>query len=188
MGYKLLNQSTKVRPMPQGDIRAKQHKLCGKRWISKGDFTGGFYATRVAEESQPYTAFYAGARGYRAWVRMPFGLTGAPTSFGEMTAKALGDLVGDIMELLADDFGTAGDEFEQKMGNLCTIFQRVRKRQLSLSPQKTELFMTKVIFTGKCVGKLGVQLDLAKTTAVINWGVPKDLQNLHASTCLVGYF
>ena len=78
---------------------------------------------RVAEESQPYTAFYAGARGYRAWVRMPFGLTGAPTSFGEMTAKALGDLVGDIMELLADDFGTVGDEFEQKMGNLRTIFQ-----------------------------------------------------------------
>ena len=79
-------------------------------------------------------------------------------------------------------------KFEQKMGNLRTIFQQVHKCQLSLSPQKTELFMTKVIFTGKSVGKLGVQLDLAKTTAVINWGVPKDLQNLHASTCLVGYF
>ena len=92
------------------------------------------------------------------------------------------------MELLADDFGTVGDEFEQKMGNLCTIFQRVHKCQLSLSPQKTELLMTEVIFTGECVGKLGVQPDLAKTTAVVNWGVPKDLQNLHAFTCLVGYF
>ena len=68
MGYKLLNQSTKVRLMPQGDIRAKQHKLCGKHWILKGDFTGGFYAMKVTEESQPYTAFNAGARGYRAWV------------------------------------------------------------------------------------------------------------------------
>ena len=119
---------------------------------------------------------------------MPFRLTGAPTLFGEMTAKALGDLVGDIMELLADDFGTAGDGFEQKMGNLHTIFQRVRERQLSLSPQKTELFMTEVIFAGECIGKLGVRPDLAKTTAVVNWGVPTNLQNLHAFTCLAGYF
>ena len=105
--------------MPQGDIRVKQHKLCGKHWILKGDFTGGFYATKVTEESQPYTAFYAGVWGYRAWVQMPFRLTGAPTSFGEKTVKVLGDLVGDIMELLADDFGTAGDKFKQKMGNHC---------------------------------------------------------------------
>ena len=48
--------------------------------------------------------------------------------------------------------------------------------------------MTEVIFAGKRVGKLGVQPDLAKTTAVVNWGVPMNLQNLHAFTCLVGYF
>lgn len=188
MGYQLLNKSTTVRPMPQGDIRAKQHKLCGKRWISKGDFTGGFYANSIAEESQPYTAFYAGPRGYRAWTRMPFGLTGAPTSFGEMTANALGDLAGNILELLADDFGTAGDDFKQKMDNLRTILQRVRERQLSLSPQKTELFMTEILFAGERVGQLGIRPDLGKTTAIVNWAVPTDLQNLHAFTCLAGYF
>ena len=142
--------------MPQGDIRVKQHKLCGKRWISKGNFTGGFYANSIAEESQPYTAFYAGPRGYRAWTQMPFGLTGEPTSFGEMTANALGDLVSNIIELLADDFGTAEDNFEQKMNNLCTILQHIREHQLSLSPQKTELFMTEVLFAGERVGQLGI--------------------------------
>ena len=156
MGYQLLNKLTTVQPMPQGDIRVKQHKLCGKRWISKGDFTGGFYANSIAEESQPYTAFYAGPQGYRAWTWMPFGLTGAPTSFGEMTANALGDLVSNIIELLADDFGTAEDDFEQKMNNLRTVFQRVHKRQLSLSPQKTELFMTEVLFTGERVRQLRI--------------------------------
>ena len=117
---------------------------------------GGFYANSITEESQPYTAFYAGPRGYRAWTWMPFGLTGAPMSFGEMTANALGDLVGNIIELLADDFGTAEDNFKQKINNLCTILQHVREHQLSLSPQKTELFMTEVLFTGECVGQLGI--------------------------------
>ena len=100
--------------------------------------------------------FYASPRGYRAWTRMPFGLMGAPTSFGEMTANALGDLVGNIIELLADDFRTAEDDFKQKMNNLCTVFQRIRKHQLSLSPQKTELFMTAVLFAGEHVGQLRI--------------------------------
>ena len=142
----------------------------------------------IAEESQPYTAFYAGPRGYRAWTRMLFGLMGAPMSFGEMTANALGDLVSNIIELLADNFGTAEDDFEQKMNNLCTVFQCVRERQLSLSPQKTELFMTEVLFAGERVRQLRIRPDLAKTTAIVNWAVPTDLQNLQAFTCLAGYF
>ena len=87
---------------------------------------------------------------------MPFGLMGTPMSFSEMTANALGDLVGNIIKLLADDFGTAEDDFEQKMNNLCTVFQHIHEHQLSLSPQKTELFMTEVLFTGKRVGQLGI--------------------------------
>ena len=87
---------------------------------------------------------------------MPFGLTGAPMLFGEMTANTLGDLVGNIIELLADDFRTAEDDFEQKMNNLRTVFQRIHERQLSLSPQKTESFMTEVLFAGKRVGQLGI--------------------------------
>ena len=87
---------------------------------------------------------------------MPFGLTGAPTSFGEMTANALGDLVGRILELLADDFGTAGDNSKQKLDNLCMILQHVCKCQLSLSPQKTELFMTEILFAGEHIGQLSI--------------------------------
>ena len=174
--------------MPQGDIRVKQHKLCGKQWILKGNFTGGFYTNSIAGESQLYTAFYASPRGYRAWTWMPFGLTGAPMSFGEMTANVLGDLVGNIIELLVDDFKTAEDDFEQKMNNLHTVFQHVHEHQLSLSPQKTKLFMTEVLFAGEHVRQLGIRPDLAKTTAIVNWAVLTDSQNLQAFTCLAGYF
>ena len=77
-------------------------------------------------------------------------------SFGKMTANALGDLVSNIIELLVDDFGTAEDNFKQKMNNLCTVFQHIRERQLSLSPQKTKLFMTEVLFADKRVRQLGI--------------------------------
>ena len=188
MNYGELNRSTLVRPMPQGDIRSMQHNLCGKRWISKFDFASGFYACPVAKESQPYAAFYAGPRGYMTWNRMPFGFTGAPTTFHGVTARALGDLVGTLVELFTDDGGVAGDDFTEKITTLHTILERVRQEDLSLSPQKTSLFMAEVVFAGERVGKQGIRPDLAKLTAVIDWGIPQDLLNLNSFTCLTGYF
>jgi hypothetical protein len=59
-----VNKITKVAPMPQGDIRAKQQCLSGHRWVSGFDFAAGFYAVLVDPESRPYTAFYVEGRGY----------------------------------------------------------------------------------------------------------------------------
>jgi hypothetical protein len=56
---------------------------------------------------------------------MPFGLTGAPSTFAQMTADTLGDLVGTLFELFVDDGGMAGDVFETKLANLRTFFNRV---------------------------------------------------------------
>ena len=49
---------------------------------------------------------------------MPFGLTGAPSTFAGMTANALGDLVGTLFELFVDDGGMAGDIFEVAIANI----------------------------------------------------------------------
>jgi hypothetical protein len=168
MNYGELNKSTLVRPMPQGNIRGMQQNMCGKRWVSKFDFTSGFYACPVAEESQPYVAFYAGPRGYMTWNRMPFGFTGAPTTFHSVTARVLGDLVGTMVELFTNDGGITGDDFKEKMTTLRTLLEWIRKEDLSLSPQKTSLFMNEVVFTGERVGRQGIKPDLTKLTAVVN--------------------
>ena len=46
-----INKYTEVAPMPQGDIRAKQQRLSGHRWVSTLDFASGFYAVTIAPES-----------------------------------------------------------------------------------------------------------------------------------------
>ena len=81
--------------MPQGDIRLKQQQLSGHCYISIFDFASGFYAVEVNKESRPYTAFYIEGRGYFWYTRMPFGLTGAPSTFAHMTATHLHDLLND---------------------------------------------------------------------------------------------
>ena len=49
---------------------------------------------QLDNESVPYVAFYVEGRGYYVYLRMPFGLTGAPTTFCEMVAIALDDMIG----------------------------------------------------------------------------------------------
>ena len=48
---------------------------------------------------------------------MPFGLTSAPSSFGEMMATSLGDLIGTLIELFVDDGGMAGNDFDTMLAS-----------------------------------------------------------------------
>ena len=184
-----INKVMKIAPMPQGDIRAKQQRLSGHRWVSGFDFAAGFYAVTVDPESRPYTAFYVEGRGYFWYKRMPFGLTGAPSTFGHMTATRMHEPIADgTMELFVDDGGTAADTFEEMMEKLTRIFTLVRKHNLSLSASKCELFMTTMVFAGASVGPKGVQPDLSKLTAIVNWKVPEDALALVGFLGLTGWF
>jgi hypothetical protein len=168
--------------MPQGDIRAKQQRLSGHKYVSVFDFVSGFYAVEIPKESRPYTAFYVEGRGYFWYARMPMGLTGAPSTFADTTAMHLHDLIADAtMELFVDDGGGAADSFEEMIEKLTRIFQRCRERKLSLSPMKCCLFMTETTFAGATVGPQGVQPDLEKLTAIVNWERPGDAVRNHNS-------
>ena len=182
-----LNQVTKVPPMPQGDIRLKQQNLSGHRWITVFDFANGFYACEIKPEDQPYVCFYVEGRGYYAYKRMPFGLTGAPSSFGEMTANTLGDFIGTLIELFVDDGGLAGDDFDVMLANTRKLLQRISETGLSLSASKSKFFMTEATFAGRRVGPDGIKPDLTKLTALVEWKIPKDLQNLLSFLGLAGH-
>jgi len=120
---------------------------------------------------------------------MTFGLTGAPSTFTHMTAQHLHDLlVKEIMDLFIDNVGVVADTSKEMMSKLVTIFTRIREWRLSLLASKSELFITMVVFAGATVGPKGVQLDLIKLTAVVNWKESVDTLNLAAFLGLTSWF
>jgi hypothetical protein len=184
-----VNRHTVIAPMPQGDIRAKQLRLSGHQYVSVFDFASGFYTIDVPEESRPYTAFYVEGRGWFWYKRMPMGLTGAPSTFADMTATHLHNLIADgTMELFVDDGACAANTFEEMIEKLTKVFERCRERKLSLSPSKCRLFMTETTFAGATVGPQGVQPDLQKLMAVVNWMQPTDTLNLESFLGLTSHF
>ena len=187
--YRALNHVTQVFPMPQGDIRTKQRRLSGHRWIHGFDFASGFYAVTIPEALRPYLAYYIEGRGFHTQKRIPFGLMGAPTTFAHVVAEKLGDLLPKLnIELLVDDGGMAGDGFEEMMDRTRQFLVRVRESHLSLSAKKSKFFMTEVIFAGSQVGPDGVKPDATKLTAIVGWRQPPDLLNLSRFLGLAGYF
>lgn len=103
---------------------------------------------------------------------MPFGLTGAPTTFCEMLASTFHDLIGKEVEVWMDDVATACDKFDVGLMNLRTIFAKCRSHGLSLSPSKTVLFMTEARFAGARCSAEGVRPDLSKVEAILRWPEP----------------
>ena len=169
-------------------IHIKQQKLCGQRWCSVFDFATGFYAVEVHEDTKPYLTFYDECKGFLTYAWMPFGLTGAPTCFNDMTAREMGDLKDKLFQLFVNDSGMASDEFNQHITDFCTLLNRVRDRKLSLSTSKTELFMTEAVFARATVGPDGIKPDLTKLTAVIDWQQPTDLSSFKGFLGLTGHF
>ena len=186
--YGELNKVTTIPPMLQGDIWLKQQQLTGQRWRSVFDFASGFYAVKVHEETQPYLAFYMEGRGFLMYECMPFGLTRAPMTFGELMAREMGDLVGSLCQLFINNGGMAADDFEQHIADMCNLFNRVRERKLLLSSAKSSFFMTEATFMGSTVGPDGVKPDLTKLMAIVNWEQLTVYAQLESFLGLTGHF
>lgn len=184
-----INKVTEIAPMLQGDIRQKQQNLSGHRYIHVFDFAAGFYAVTIHPESQPYITFYVESRGYFAYVRMPFGVTGGPSEFAHLTARTMHDLIADgTCELFVDNGGSASDSFDEGLVKLRKILERVRREGLSLSPSKMRLFMTEAVFAGATVGPKGVSPNVTKLTTVVQWPIPKDASHLEGFLGLTSWF
>jgi len=122
--YAALNKVTHVFPMPQGDICTKQQRLSGHHWVHGFDFTSGFYAVTIPEENRPYLAFYVEGCRFNTQKQMPFGLTGAPSTFTHVTVEKLGDILAPLaLELFVDDGRMAGNEFDEMLDRTCWFFE-----------------------------------------------------------------
>lgn len=185
--YRKLNEVTEKDRHPLPLIDDQIDRLKGFKYYSTLDLFSGYYQVEMEEESKNKTAFVT-CDGQYEFNRMPFGLTNAPSVFQRLINRVLGPLHGLIAIAYLDDILCPSKTFEEGLDNLEKVFKTLLDNNLTLNPSKCHFFKTEISYLGFDITQDGVKPGVAKTKAVKEFPVPKNVHNVRQFLGLTGFF
>lgn len=185
--YRKLNAVTKRPIFPIPETFQLFETLQGSEYFSSIDLSNAYYQVEVNEADKEKTAF-ATRRGQFEFNRMPFGLSGAPSTFQRMMSIILRAENWRQCIIYLDDVLIFAKNFDQHIDRLQNVFQRLREAGIKLSPNKCSLFQTELKFLGHIITKNGIQTDPNKIVAVQNWKRPESVTEMRSFLGFCNYY
>lgn len=185
--YRRLNAVTEdiVYPFPR--IEDALQALTGSKYFSVMDLVSGFYQIAMHPDDIQKTAFVT-PWGLYEFLRMPFGLKGAPFTCQRAVDTIIDGIKYDNALVYMDDCVVFSQTFEDHVSHLRDIFARFQKAALKFKPQKCFFFCTAINYLGHVVTKDGVSPDPSKLAAVQRFRPPRTVQELQSFMGLTSYF
>ena len=189
--YRALNKCSERESWPLPNIEAMLHRIgdARPRYFAVMDATKGFFQTPIDMASQIFTAFICFAGVYQ-WLRCPMGLKGAPGYFQRQLALlfAAAGLLYHGLELYIDDIIVYGNTKEEFLGRLRRTFEVLRKRRITLNPDKCKFGHSSVEYVGHVIDEKGIDFSAAKKNRVLDFPVPTLSKHLKSFLGLCNYF
>jgi hypothetical protein len=186
--YRALNQVTRrdVYPLPRIDETLEA--LSGAKLFTTLDLKAGYWQVEMAEEDKDKTAFTTRQGLYR-FVRMPFGLMNAPSTFQRMMNCVLRGLTWLTCLVYLDDIiiYTKGG-IERHILELAVVLERLKEAGLSLKPKKCKFATTELEYLGHQLTPDGIRPLKRLVEAVQRYDAPKDVVELKRFVHLAGYY
>ena len=141
----------------------------------------------VPDSDQHKTAFCPGpGLGLSEFKQMPFGLTGAPSSFQQMMDKIFRDLPF-VSNYIDDLLIHSADEISHKQ-HLEEVFYHIQEVGLTLHGEKCRIGLSQVTYLGHVFSASGMTPDEEKVKAVQSWPIPNSVTAVHCFFGLASYF
>ena len=187
--YRQLNERSMKdrRPIPR--IQDALNCLKGNAWFTLLDQGKAYHQGFVKEECRPYTAFIT-PWGLYEWLRIPFGLSGAPGCFQTFMESTLSDLRDKICIPYLDDVTVFSKSFSQHLENVRTVLQRLRGSGVKLKSSKCNFFRPQCRYLGHLVSKEGYSMDSSDKEAVLALKdkIPTNIGELRQLLGFLGFF
>ena len=187
--YRQLNERSMKdrRPIPR--IQDALNCLKGYAWFTLLDQGKAYHQGFVKEECRPYTAFIT-PWGLYEWLRIPFGLSGAPGCFQTFMESTLSDLRDKICIPYLDDVIVFSKSFSQHLENVRTVLQRLRGSGVKLKSSKCNFFRPQCRYLGHLVSKEGYSMDSSDKEAVLALKdkIPTNIGELRQLLGFLGFF
>lgn len=127
-------------------------------------------------------------KGHYEFLKMPFGLKGAPSTFQRLMNTVLLGINGIKAFVYIDDVMIYAHDLKDHSEKLKEIFQRFRDYNLKVQPMKCEFLRHEVIYLGHIITEQGLKPDPSKILSVKNFPVPISQKQLKSFLGLSGYY
>jgi hypothetical protein len=122
--FRPLNRVTKRDAYNLANIDVLIDSLKGSKYFASLDLLAGYHQVEVEEKHKEKTAFSAGPFGFFEYCKMPFGLSGAPSTFQRLMDKVLAGLNMQICAVYLDDVVVYEQTKEELFERLERVFAR----------------------------------------------------------------
>ena len=185
--YRELNLRTKVEKYPLPRLEDMLDRMEGATVFSVVDLKSGYHQIAMADEDICKTAF-SFERGHYEFLRMPFGLRNAPSTFQRLMDEFLEELDENSTQIYMDDIIIFSKGHSEHKRHLKELLDRVRRFGLKISPEKSKFAQTEVKFMGHLVSAEGVKPNFDRVRAIREIPVPKTVKEVRTFLGMLGYY
>lgn len=185
--YRKVNDSIQDDKFPLPNINEILDSLSGSVYFSHLDLHQGFYQCSTKPECRNITSF-ATSTGQYQMKRLPMGLKISPSAFSRVMSIAMSGLNYEKCFIYCDDLIIFGRNRQIHNKNLADVFERLRKMNLKLNPNKCDFMKTQLLYLGHVVSAEGVLPDPEKVRVLQNYPLPKNADEVRRFVAFCNYY
>lgn len=185
--FRKLNENTISDPYPIPEINDILANLRNKKVFTVIDLRSGFHQIRLRSSDTEKTAFSVNNGKYE-FLRLPFGLKNAPAIFQRALDDILRKHIGVICFIYMDDIIIFGEDEDECLRNMETIFKTLEEANLKVQLDKCEFLRDSVEFLGFVVSAEGIKTNPQKVEAIARFPPPRTLKELRSFLGMAGYY
>lgn len=185
--YRKLNEKTIDDKFPIPNIDELLDQLKNAKYFSALDLASGFHQIELDEQSIEKTAF-ATDEGHYEFLRMPFGLKNAPSTFQRFMNRVLKPIINKICIVYMDDILIFSETPEKHLADIQTVLQLLEKENLKIQLDKSYFFQTEIVFLGHKISEKGIEPNPEKIEVVKNFPLPKSVKEIKSYLGMIGYY
>jgi hypothetical protein len=160
-------------------------RVTGCKFFSKIDLRKGYFQIFMHPDDIPKTAIIT-PFGLFEFLRLPFGLRNAGSTFQRMMDRVLAGLP--FVFVYLDDIIVASKTLEQHEKDVEEVFRRLRSAGLVINGEKCEFAVREVQFLGHHVTEEGIRPLPDRVAAVQNHPKPSTVKQLQAFLGVVNFY
>lgn len=185
--YRKLNQISKCEAFPLPNISDLLDSLTDAKLFSTLDLHSAYWQIPMDPPDREKTAFMT-QNGLYEFLRMPFGLASAPSTFQRMMEIVLSGLCFEMCLCYLDDVIIFSKTFDEHCERLQAVLSRFRQHNLRVKLTKCTFGARQVRYLGHLISAHGIQPDPLKIEAVQTLSTPDSIKSVRSFVGLASYY